>query len=141
MSDSQLIHATCVAWKRRGVVITGKSGQGKSALGLALMAYGCRLVGDDQIRLKPRLGRLCVKAPETIEGLIEARGIGILDAPTTKQAAVRLVVNLDAVEKARLPARRQITILGCDLPLIHRVEGPHFAAAILQILRSGWSER
>lgn len=134
-------HATCVAWGEKGVLIMGKSGQGKSGLALELMAMGCVLVADDRVKLKAVDGRLLASCPETLAGLIEARGVGILQAAFQAQADVVLAVDLNQQETARMPERRVVTHLGCDVPLIYRYDGPHFAAAILQILKTGWSNR
>jgi HPr kinase/phosphorylase len=141
MAASQTLHATCVAWDDRAVIILGKSGSGKSALGLQLMALGCKLVADDGVRLMSEDGGVFAHAPDTIKGLIEARGIGILNAEVQSRARVVLVVDLDQSEPARLPEARFFELLGHNLPLICRVDAPHFAAAVLQILKSGWSDR
>lgn len=119
----------------------GQSGQGKSGLGLQLMALGCVLVSDDRTRLRKTGDTVLASAPASIAGLIEARGVGILSAHRLLEASVKLVVDLDHEEAARLPRRRTITLLGCDLPLIWRVESAHFGAAILQLLKTGWSDR
>ena len=140
LSDRETVHATCVAWGDRAVLIIGKSGSGKSALGLELMALGCGLVADDRVLLTRDADRVIASCPETIQGLIEARGIGILHAEPTGPTAIVLVVDLDQIEAARLPPHRKITQLGCDLPLISRIAGAHFAPAILQILKAGRSE-
>lgn len=141
MSASHTLHATCVAWADRGVVITGKSGSGKSALGLQLIALGCKLVADDGVRVTLENGAVFAQAPATIKGLIEARGVGILNAEVQARAKVVLAVDLDQSETARLPVQRSFEVLGHDVPLICRVDAPHFAPAILQILKSGWSDR
>ena len=135
------LHATCVAWQGNAVLIMGKSGSGKSVLGLQLMALGCDLVADDQTQLHNHDATLVASPPDTIAGLIEARGVGILTATHMTTAQVTLVVDLDQLSDARLPDRQTITLLGCDLPLICRTEGPHFTAAILQFLKSGFSNR
>ncbi len=134
------IHATCVAWYGRGVLITGASGAGKSSLGLVLMAMGCSLVADDRVRIRRDDERLIATSPPSIVGRIEARGIGILDAESQPDAQVALAVDLDHAETARMPQRRILTLLGCDVPLIWRSEGPQFAPAILQSLKAGRSD-
>jgi HPr kinase/phosphorylase len=141
MSASHTLHATCVAWDDRAVIITGSSGAGKSALGLQLMALGCKLVADDGVHVTCEDGAVIARAPETIKGLIEARGVGILNASVQNQATVVLVVDLDQSQTARLPEQRSFEVAGQDIPLICRVDVPHFAPAILQILKSGWSDR
>ena len=98
-------------------------------------------MSDDRVILQRDGNHLIARAPETIRGLIEARGVGLLDAAPLDRAQVALVVDLDETESERLPQRRVVTLLGSDVPLIHRIDGPHFAPAILQILKAGWSNR
>lgn len=141
MTDLQTIHATCVALDGKAVLIQGASGSGKSALGLLLMSLGCVLVADDGVVIQAIDGRLMASCPSAIKGLIEARGVGLLNADTVDTAEVHLVVDLDQKEHVRLPQSRVVTQLGLDIALISAIEGPHFAAAILQILRAGWSDR
>lgn len=140
-APSETLHATCVAWEGHGVLIKGASGTGKSALGLALMGFGCALVADDRVQVVAEGGKLIAQCPPQIAGLIEARGMGILNAQALPKAHITLAVDLDHVETERLPQTRKFTHLGCDLPLIWRVDAPHFAPAILQILKAGWSDR
>ena len=75
------IHASCVAIGGRGVLLLGKSGVGKSDLALRLIAEGARLVADDRTILFAIRGALHAKAPETIKGLLEIRGVGIVAFP------------------------------------------------------------
>ncbi|MBQ1203352.1 MAG: HPr kinase/phosphatase C-terminal domain-containing protein [Loktanella sp.] len=140
MADGETRHASCVAWADRAVVILGAAGQGKSGLALQLMALGCTLVADDRVILRRDGDMLIAACPPAIAGLIEARGVGILTAKTQPKAQVVLVVDLNETEAKRLPDRRWTRISGLDLPLIARVDVPHFAAIILQLLRSGWSD-
>jgi len=118
------------------VLITGRSGSGKSALGLNLMAYGCDLVADDQTLLMERSGRLWASAPARLAGQIEARFVGILSAPVQATARVALVIAMDRPETQRLPPARSTTLLGVTLPLLHNPGTGHFAAAILQYLKA-----
>jgi HPr kinase/phosphorylase len=137
----ETLHATCVALRGQAVVLLGPSGSGKSALALQLMAMGCDLVADDRTLIR-RDGDIPVaRSPETIAGLIEARGIGILTAETVPSACVKLAVDLASVAQTRLPPAKSIKLAGCDVPLICGLDGPHFAAAILQILKSSLSDR
>jgi len=141
MADTDILHATCVAWGDRAVLIIGASGRGKSALGLQLMALGCVLVADDRVILRAAGAHLLAQCPPGIAGLIEARGAGILNADTRPEAKIALVVDLDQTEDQRLPDRYMTRIGSYDFPLVKRLDGPQFPAIILQILKSGWSDR
>ncbi|QQA42304.1 HPr kinase/phosphorylase [Pelagovum pacificum] len=130
------LHATTVTVANRAVVLTGRAGSGKSATALELMAYGALLVADDSTRLT-RTGRTLTAAPAgPVRGLIEARGVGLLYAASVSGAKVALAVDLDRKETERLPPQRTIAWLDVEIPLIFRVEGRHFAPAILQYLKA-----
>ena len=131
------LHASCVAYSDRGVLIRGAAGSGKSALALALMALGAELVADDQTDIALSDGWPVASAPEPLRGLIEARGIGILAADARRSVRVHLVIDLDRTESERLPPDRITEVLGCDLPVLHKSDNTHFAAAILQYLKGG----
>ena len=90
MSAPVILHATCVSWGGRAALIVGASGTGKSALALTLMAHGCCLVADDRVRLEARDRAIYAACPDAIQGLIEARGIGILQASRDTEAKVRI---------------------------------------------------
>ena len=130
-------HASCVAFAGASVLIIGKSGTGKSSLALQLMALGCQLVADDKTNIRSVDGQLLASCPKAIQGQIEARGIGILAAEPTPNAILRLVVNMEQTETARLPVPMTIQICGVELPLLHVSVQTHFPAAILQYLKGG----
>ena len=101
---SNNIHASCIALGEEGVVILGASGAGKSDLALRLVDEGAGLVSDDYVALEERGNEVGASPPPTIEGLIEVRGLGLINVPFVQQTIVRLVVELvdrDAVP--RLP--------------------------------------
>jgi HPr kinase/phosphorylase len=141
MMPPETHHATCVALGDRAVLILGAAGRGKSTLGLQVMALGGVLVADDRVLLRADGDRLLAECPPAILGLIEARGVGILHAAYQARAQVALVVDLDQSEDRRLPERAYTRIYDCDIPLIKRIDGPHFPAIIVQILKAGWSDR
>ena len=118
-------------------MIRGASGQGKSTLALTLMAYGAALVADDRTRLWREGATLMADAPDTLRGLVEARGIGILNATPTGPARIVAIVDLDRPERDRLPHTRQVDLLGVALPLLNMGGAPHLAAALLQYLKAG----
>ncbi len=123
------LHASAVAFGGRAALLIGPSGSGKSSLALELIALGGVLVADDRVTLERREGGLCLDAPDVLRGRIEARGVGLL---TIRAAPARagLVVDMGKVEAARMPDARSIMLAGVDLPLIHKVESPAFAAML-----------
>jgi HPr kinase/phosphorylase len=130
-------HATCVAAHGNGVLITGASGSGKSSLALALMAYGAQLVADDGVILQAIENRIMASAPAAIDGLIEARGIGILRANPVQDAPIKLVIDMNQIEQDRLPPFRYTMVKGQSVPLLYKVDTLHFPAAVMQYLTCG----
>ena len=139
MPEPLVLHATAVAHRGRAILITGRSGSGKSALALALMARGCGLIADDRTVLTESGGCLIAACPPAIRGLIEARGIGLLNAVPHAPAPVALVIDMDEEETERLPPRRSVTYLRCSIPLILHSRHRHFDAAVLQYMSAGRS--
>ena len=133
----QTLHASTVAVNGRGLLILGPSGAGKSALALQLIALGALLVADDRTDLTAQSGRLTARCPAPIKGLIEARGLGLLRAPPVDEAEIALVADLGQTEDQRLPPRRRITILGCEVDLVLQAQNDHFPAALMLYLRHG----
>lgn len=131
------LHATCLKVDDKGLLIVGPSGSGKSALALQLISFGAHLVADDRTWVRREAGSLIASAPQSIAGMIEARGVGILRAPSAESAALALVIDLGREERARLPDPHTYEILGSHLPCLFSVRGYHFAAAILLYLREG----
>lgn len=97
------IHASCVALGTQGVLLIGPSGAGKSDLALRLIEGGAKLVADDRTLLFTRSGALHAKAPASIKGLLEIRGVGIVKLPVRASIRIALVVRLGR-EGVRLPA-------------------------------------
>ena len=124
------MHASAVAFGRDGgVLILGPSGTGKSALALRLIAAGAQLVADDRTILIASAGGLFARAPRAIEGMIEARGLGIARLAPLRLARLRLVVDL-ALPSARMPERATRDLEGVTLPLLPGGGGDAFAAAL-----------
>ncbi len=124
------LHATCVAVGDAGILITGPSGSGKSALALQLLAFGGILVADDRTILHRDGNSLIAAPPKTIAGMIEARGVGILSVGHLHRIKVAVVVNMAMLEIERLPQRHSITVLDLVLPCLHKVDAPYFPAAV-----------
>jgi hypothetical protein len=118
-----LIHATCIALgggpRPAGVLLRGPSGAGKSDLALRLIDRGARLVADDRTDLRTIDGELRARAPATIAGRMEVRGLGIADVPRVNDVPVRLVVDLvddEAIE--RLPEETSCQLFGIEVPYL-----------------------
>ena len=112
-----LIHGTAVEVNGAGLLLRGPPGSGKSDLALRLISEcDARLVADDQVEVSLRDGVPVARAPETLAGMIEVRGLGIARLDHHPSWALHLVIDLsDTV--ARLPEPRQTAIAGCPLPV------------------------
>lgn len=115
------IHASCVSYFGKGILIRGKSGSGKSDLALRLiMDKGCMLIGDDRIDVFAKKGKLKAYGIKTIENMLEVRGIGLAHFPSQKSAEVHLVVDLvkDSSNIERLPEHEDVELEGIMIPRI-----------------------
>ncbi|MDP4088418.1 MAG: HPr(Ser) kinase/phosphatase [Bacillota bacterium] len=65
-----------------GILITGESGIGKSETALELIKRGHRLVADDAVDIKEIEGTLVGYSPMITSGMMEVRGMGIIDVPS-----------------------------------------------------------
>jgi HPr kinase/phosphorylase len=84
------VHGSCVARDGAGVLILGPSGAGKSDLALRLLGKGFVLVADDQVDIADGLA----KAPASLAGLLEVRGLGIVRLPYLSNVELRIVIAL-----------------------------------------------
>ncbi len=121
------VHASAVLVGNRAVLIRGPSGSGKSRLAFDLVLAGragqiapAMLVGADRVHLGAVGGQLFVRPAPALAGLIEIRGLGICRCDFADEAAVGLVVDLEAADAARLPAAEALSVqvLGIELPRI-----------------------
>lgn len=113
---SKIIHATCVEVDGLGILLRGPSGSGKSDLALRLIDTGARLIADDYTELRNEGGRLIATAPENIDGLIEVRGIGLLNIGAAGQTEIGAVIDLVEPDKIdRLPEDHKTNLL--DMPV------------------------
>lgn len=113
--SSEMLHATSVAIDGRAILIEGVSGVGKSDLALRLIDRGATLVSDDRTLVVRHNAVLVARAPDTIRGKIEVRGLGILTLPAVTDVTVALIVRL-GVTPERMPDRRQRRLAGVVVP-------------------------
>ncbi len=95
------VHASCIAFEGRGVLLRGPSGSGKSDLALRAMEAGAELVADDLVMLGLRGGRVWASPLPQAGGRLEVRGVGIVPLPALDGAPLVLIADLAAPE--RLP--------------------------------------
>jgi HPr kinase/phosphorylase len=83
------VHGVLVELFGVGVMITGKSGIGKSETALSLIKRGHRLIADDAVEIwRPAEDILVGRTPKVLANLIEVRGLGIIDVCSLYGAGV-----------------------------------------------------
>jgi serine kinase of HPr protein (carbohydrate metabolism regulator) len=112
-----------------GALIEGPSGAGKSDLAIRAMAAGLRLVADDRVVLWTSGGRLYGRAPDSLHGLIEVRGLGVQRVAALPLAEVVLIAALETPE--RLPESHTENVLGIPTPRLADAPFEESAAAKL----------
>jgi len=124
------IHGSLVDVYGVGLLITGRSGIGKSECALDLVERGHRLVVDDVVTIKKRQeGVLLGSASELLQHRMEIRGLGIIDIQAIfgirairGQKRIEVEVHLrewnagEQYERTGLDERTS-TILGVQIPL------------------------
>lgn len=116
--SAESLHASTVALDGRAVLITGRSGSGKSDLALRLIDRGFTLVSDDRTIVRREGERLVAAAPPQIAGKLEIRGIGIVELDSIADVPLALMVELTS-DIERLPDEdRERQLLGLSLPLV-----------------------
>jgi HPr kinase/phosphorylase len=73
------LHGVLMELYGLGVLLVGESGIGKSECALDLITRGHRLISDDTVQVKRIVDKLEGTSPEIIQGLLEIRGLGIIN--------------------------------------------------------------
>lgn len=129
LSPIEYVHGVLINVHGKGVLITGASGMGKSEIALELIRAGHILIADDRVDVKRTHGQLIGQAPELLAGMIEIRGIGIMNitqmfgaSSTMSKSNIDFVIELepwnDATDYLRVgiePAE-PYSILGLEVP-------------------------
>jgi HPr kinase/phosphorylase len=137
VTATAVLHATSVAVDGKGLLIIGPSGSGKSSLALQLIGLGAVLIADDQTEVFLHDDHPHLRCPAAITGVIEARFVGLLNAPTVPTAPLHLVVDLAQTEGQRLPERHDMMMLGQRIALVFGTKHAHFPVALMLQLRHG----
>lgn len=100
MNKPTNVHGTGLLLGSTGVLLRGQSGAGKSVLALSLLdrwegrGLPAFLVSDDRVDLVQTGRDLSMRAPESLAGLIELRGRGIIRRPHKSLVTLHLVIDL-----------------------------------------------
>lgn len=126
-----MLHGTMVDVYGIGILISGKSGLGKSEVALDLVERGHRLVSDDVVMLTKKSNVLLASATEMNKHFMEIRGLGIVDVMSMfgirsvrYQKRLEVVLELSLWEDAEKINRTglnhdTVKILDTKIPLIH----------------------
>ena len=139
-------HASLVEIYSMGVLIIGESGIGKSETTLELIKKGHKLVADDRVNITNVRGELIGEAPELISGVMEVRGIGIIDVSRIfginsllKKKKISYAINLVAFNREDPYDRlgnsiKYLEILGHNIPMLNLpVSGARSMAEIIEV--------
>ena len=136
------IHASCVCWQKKGILLLGSSGSGKSDLSLRLIQeYGAVLVADDRVDLNVSHETIYASAPLSLKSMLEVRGVGIVKAPSIERCPINIVVELVSNDEKieRLPENNFWNYEEIQVPLL-RLHA--FEASIIHkiIVALSWSK-
>lgn len=110
------IHASCVELSGKGLLLLGNAGAGKSSFALSLINRGFTLVGDDQVCIFPDDGKLRAQPAESLKGLLEVRGIGILQMLYSSSCTIEYLIDLvPGFCAERLPDQKTMMIYNAPL--------------------------
>lgn len=146
LADRLILHGVFMEVLGIGVLLTGRSGVGKSELALELISRNHRLIADDAPefrRTAPDI--LNGSCPPELSGFLEVRGLGVLDIRAMFGDSVikpdknlRLIIHLQQMSGAELAAidrlqgsRQRQTILDVEVPQITLPVAPGHNLAVL----------
>ena len=91
-----------------GILLTGKSGVGKSETAMELIKRGHRLIADDNVIIKEIANELYGTAPEIIRYFMELRGIGIINVKSMygsgsvlDEKQIQLIIELETWQQGK----------------------------------------
>lgn len=91
-----------------GILLTGKSGVGKSETAMELIKRGHRLIADDNVIIKEIANELYGTAPDIIRYFMELRGIGIINVKSMygsgsvlDEKKIQLIIQLETWQQGK----------------------------------------
>jgi HPr kinase/phosphorylase len=130
-SESTTVHGSLVDVYGVGLLLTGKSGIGKSECALDLVERGHRLVADDAVKVTRRHGNVLIgTGDQLLRHHMEIRGIGIIDVQSIfgirsirVQKRIEVQCDLRVWEPGQEYDRtgldeQKTTILGLEIPIV-----------------------
>lgn len=132
LAPATIVHGSLVDVYGVGLLLTGRSGIGKSEVALDLVERGHRLVADDIVKIIRRADNVIIgTSNEFLEHHMEVRGLGIVDVrqmfgiqAIRQQKRVEVQVKLvewdDDANYERIGAKvNYVKILGVNTPLVN----------------------
>ena len=131
LAETDTLHGVFMSIYGKGILLTGESGTGKSEIALELIKRGHQLIADDRVDVKRVHNELIGVAPAILSGMLEIRGIGIIDV--TKMFGANSVLEKGPVDyvihmekwndntqyaRAGIESKETKNILDLEVPLI-----------------------
>ena len=132
LAPRKIVHGTLVDVYGVGLLITGRSGIGKSEIALDLVERGHRLVSDDSVNIVRRADNVLIgTGRHLLEHHLEIRGIGIINIASMfgvrgirKQKRIEVKINLEDWDENKTYERigsvdKKESLLGVEVPLVN----------------------
>jgi len=110
LAESSIMHGVFIEVHGLGVLLTGKSGIGKSELALELINRGHRLIADDAPEFS-RIGPDTIRGhcPAVLRGFLEVRGLGVLNVQKMfGESAIKPSKNLRLIVRLKAMGEKEI---------------------------------
>lgn len=131
LAPIKYIHGGLLSIYGKGVLIRGESGMGKSEIALELIKRGHLLVADDRVDCYRIHNKIIGKAPELLQGMLEIRGIGVINVARmfgVSSVLPKTEVNFEVLlepwqadadyDRVGIEEKKYDAILGLDVPKI-----------------------
>lgn len=129
LAETTNLHGGLLQIYGKGILITGESGMGKSEIALELIKKGHLLVADDRVDCCLIHKQIIGKSPEILKGMIELRGVGIINiekmygvASVLDKSKIDLIIHLEPWSKDKeydrvgIEDKKYQEILGVKIP-------------------------